>query len=67
MPEYLYRCSACGNKLEVQQKITDEPLKDCPTCTKRRDKYKKNTLHRVPQKVAIKFRGAGFYVNDYAQ
>lgn len=32
MPVYEYQCSACKVKIEVQQKIADAPIKECPEC-----------------------------------
>ena len=32
MPIYEYRCDACGHELDALQKLSDEPLKDCPEC-----------------------------------
>lgn len=32
MPIYEYACSACGNRLEVMQKMSDVPLSECPVC-----------------------------------
>ena len=32
MPIYEYRCEACGHKLEAMQKMSDEPLRECPQC-----------------------------------
>ena len=34
MPTYDYECKACGNKLEIFQKMNDKPLKTCPACHK---------------------------------
>ncbi len=34
MPFYEYRCSACGHQLEALQKMSDEPLRECPACGK---------------------------------
>ncbi len=31
MPTYAYKCDACG-EFETTQKISDAPLKKCPTC-----------------------------------
>jgi putative FmdB family regulatory protein len=31
MPIYDYSCKKCG-KFEIHQRITEEPLKACPTC-----------------------------------
>jgi len=32
MPIFAYRCESCGHRLDELQKLTDEPLKDCPAC-----------------------------------
>lgn len=32
MPTYEYRCTKCGNKLEIMQKMSDIPLKRCENC-----------------------------------
>ena len=32
MPLYEYECQACGNQLEVQQRMADAPLTQCPAC-----------------------------------
>ena len=32
MPIYEYRCEACGHALEALQKLSDEPLRECPEC-----------------------------------
>ena len=34
MPTYEYVCTSCGHKWEKEQKITADPLKDCPECQK---------------------------------
>ena len=34
MPFYEYECSNCKFYVETLQKITDEPLKQCPSCKK---------------------------------
>jgi len=31
MPKYRYNCSSCG-VFEIRRKITDNPLRECPTC-----------------------------------
>lgn len=60
MPTYGYRCSNCQHELEKLQKMSDEPLKQCPQC-------KKETLVKVPGRgIGLSFSGSGFYVNDYA-
>src|SRR5690349_18858986 len=32
MPTYEYICKACGNVWEAQQRISEDPLKECPKC-----------------------------------
>lgn len=34
MPTYNYKCESCGHELEIVQRMTDEPLKVCPSCDK---------------------------------
>jgi|TARA_B110000858_G_scaffold83828_1_gene97052 putative FmdB family regulatory protein len=32
MPTYNYECKKCENKLEVMQRMSDDPLTTCPKC-----------------------------------
>ncbi|HXL77730.1 MAG TPA: FmdB family zinc ribbon protein [Candidatus Eisenbacteria bacterium] len=57
MPTYGYRCSNCGHEFEIQQKITDQPLKACPMC--------QGKLAKILYPVGISFKGSGFYTTDY--
>ena len=34
MPIYEYECSECGHYMEAIQRISDDPLKECPACGK---------------------------------
>jgi putative FmdB family regulatory protein len=56
MPIYLYQCDSCGVRFERQQRISEDPLVDCPECD--------GHVHRVIQPVGIIFKGSGFYVTD---
>lgn len=59
MPTYEYECKKCGEKLEVDQKITDQPLTKCPKC-------EAETLTRLISVTASPiFKGGGFYATDY--
>lgn len=60
MPTYVYECTTCNKTLEVEQRITEEPLKDCPCGAK-------GSLVRLIQPTAVMFRGSGFHINDYAR
>ncbi len=32
MPTYEYECIACGNRFERFQRMSEEPVKECPEC-----------------------------------
>jgi putative FmdB family regulatory protein len=32
MPTYDYKCNSCGNRFEVFQSMSSEPVKECPEC-----------------------------------
>jgi len=59
MPIYLYQCDECGLRFERLQRMSEEPLTECPEC--------EGTIHRVIQPVGIIFKGSGFYVTDNRQ
>jgi putative FmdB family regulatory protein len=59
VPTYVYECKNCEKTIEVEQRITEEPLKDCECGAK-------NSLRRLIQPVGVVFNGAGFHINDYA-
>lgn len=56
MPTYQYRCTSCGEDLEVFQKFTDASLTECPSCT--------GELRKVFNAVGVVFKGSGFYATD---
>lgn len=58
MPLYEYRCTQCGHRFEKIQKVADEPIRECPQC--------KGAVERPLTAPALQFKGAGWYVNDYA-
>ncbi|MBN3033341.1 MAG: zinc ribbon domain-containing protein [Candidatus Saganbacteria bacterium] len=59
MPLYDYKCAKCGHIFEVQQKISEEPLKYCPNC--------KGPIKRLISPAGIVFKGSGFHVTDYSK
>src|ERR1035438_2745319 len=59
MPLYEYQCSKCGEKFEVIQKFSDDPLKRHKGC--------RGSVHRLVSSPALHFKGSGWYVNDYAK
>lgn len=58
MPIYEYHCPACGNELEIIQKISDSPLTDCPKCGK-------SSLEKVISSTQFQLKGSGWYVTDF--
>ena len=58
MPIYEYECPKCG-EFEVTQRITEDPLKRCPTC---RHKVKK-----LISRSSFHLKGSGWYLTDYAR
>ncbi len=58
MPIYEYRCDKCGD-FEVTQRITEDPLKKCPTCRRKVRKLISNT--------SFQLKGSGWYITDYAR
>ena len=56
MPTYEYACTECGNRVEVIQRIGDDPLSVCERCG--------GTLRKVFHPAGIVFRGSGFYATD---
>ena len=56
MPTYEYACTECGNRVEVFQRIHDEPPTMCERCG--------GTLRKVFHPAGIVFKGSGFYATD---
>jgi len=59
MPTYDYQCDACGETWEMFQKITDDPIKKCPSCGCQKARRLFGTG------AAVVFKGSGFYQTDY--
>lgn len=58
MPLYEYKCLKCGRHTEKIESVAGPHLKKCPHCG--------GKVESVITAPAIKFKGAGWYVNDYA-
>ncbi len=55
---YPYRCTQCGHRFEKIQHFNSKPEKVCPKCG--------GALERPLTAPSLKFKGSGWYVNDYA-
>jgi putative FmdB family regulatory protein len=59
VPIYEYQCSKCGDVFEVIQKFSDQPLTKHEKCG--------GDVERLLSAPGIHFKGAGWYVTDYAR
>ena len=58
MPIYEYGCTDCEHQMEVLQKMSDDPLKDCPACGK-------STLAKKISAAGFRLSGGGWYETDF--
>jgi putative FmdB family regulatory protein len=58
MPIYEYRCEACGHELEALQKVSDEPLRECPECGN-------PALKKLISAAGFRLKGGGWYETDF--
>ena len=58
MPLYEYQCQACGERVEVIQRLSDPPYAHCPKCS--------GDMKKLVSAPAIQFKGSGFYKTDYS-
>ncbi|MFQ3548483.1 MAG: FmdB family zinc ribbon protein [Armatimonadota bacterium] len=57
MPTYVYKCKDCEHQFEKVQKMSDDPICECPECN--------GTVSRLLFAPGIVFKGSGFHINDY--
>jgi putative FmdB family regulatory protein len=58
MPFYEYQCTNCEHYLEALQKISDAPLKKCPSCGR-------STLKKLISAPIFRLKGGGWYETDF--
>jgi len=58
MPIYEYKCQQCGAHFETRQSVSDAPLTTCEKCH--------GKLEKQWSLSGFQFKGAGWYVTDYA-
>jgi len=59
VPLYEYKCLKCGRNTEKIENVDGPHLKKCPHCG--------GKVERQIAAPAIQFKGAGWYVTDYAK
>lgn len=58
MPIYEYQCTNCHHHFDLMQKISDEPAKQCPECSK-------DTLIKLVSAAGFQLKGTGWYATDF--
>ena len=58
MPIYPYVCTECGHEFDALQKVSDDPLTECPACGK-------HALRKRLTAPAFKLKGTGWYETDF--
>ena len=59
MPFYEYACDKCESEFEIEQRITEDPLKSCPKCRSRR-------IKRLISRTSFSLKGGGWYADGYS-
>lgn len=59
MPTYDYACDACGKSFEVEQRITEAPIKECRECGK-------PEARRMISGGNFVLKGGGWYADGYS-
>lgn len=58
MPVYEYECKACEKVFEVQQKMSDDPLTNCPECD--------GPVNKIMSMNSFQLKGGGWYSDGYS-
>ena len=58
MPIYEYRCDGCGHEMELMQRMSDDPMKDCPVC-------QESKLKKLISAAGFRLKGSGWYETDF--
>ncbi len=58
MPIYEYKCTNCDHELEKLQKMSDDPLRDCPECGE-------PALRKMISAAGFRLKGGGWYETDF--
>jgi putative FmdB family regulatory protein len=59
MPVYEYVCKGCGHEFEREQRISEAPVKKCPSCGA-------NKARRQISRTSFVLKGGGWYSDLYA-
>jgi putative FmdB family regulatory protein len=59
MPIYEYECDKCGHAFEREQRMSDAPVKTCPSCKSRK-------VTKLISRSSFVLKGGGWYADGYA-
>lgn len=58
MPIYEYQCTNCHHHFDLMQKISDEPVTQCPECGN-------STVIKLISAAGFQLKGTGWYATDF--
>ncbi len=58
MPVYEYECPECEKIFEVQQRMSDDPLTQCPDC--------EGPVKKIMSRSSFQLKGGGWYADGYS-
>ncbi|KTC90356.1 zinc ribbon domain-containing protein [Fluoribacter dumoffii] len=58
MPIYEYQCTSCNHHFDLMQKVSDDPVKQCPVCYK-------DTVIKLISAAGFQLKGTGWYATDF--
>ena len=58
MPIYEYECTSCCKVIEVIQRMTEDPLTNCPDCS--------GPVNKLVSKSSFQLKGGGWYADGYS-
>jgi putative FmdB family regulatory protein len=59
MPTYEYHCKACDHEFELEQRITEDAIKKCPSCSKLK------VRRLISSGSSFQLKGGGWYNDGY--
>lgn len=58
MPIYEYACPDCGHRFDAMQKFSDDPIRECPSCTA-------ENVKKLISATSFVLKGGGWYKDHY--
>ncbi len=60
MPIYEYRCNGCAKTFEVNQKFSDDPIKECIHCSEK-------DVEKLISQSSFVLKGGGWHQDGYSK